>query len=148
MCSPTTDQANFNGLLCLLIFLLNGIFQKTLQTKTIIFMKSCPWTGQIKEWKFQDFANFQYLSSLPYDHFQNTCGRFVFTDLLVPTLQMCENPMYLSCTKQQLYITLYTVWYTIMYTLLYNRMCLGAQISRWFNRYGGAPTFLSLVKCT
>ena len=126
---PTTDQANINGVLCLLITLLNGIFQKTLQTKTLIFMKSCPSTGQIKKCKFQDFVHFQYLLSLSYDHFQNTNGRLVFTDLLVTTLRVCENPTYLSCTKQQLYSTLYRVTYTILYTLLYNRLCLRAQIS-------------------
>ena len=40
-------------------------------------MKSFPLTGQIKYFKFQDFAHFQYLSSLPYDHFQNTYGKLV-----------------------------------------------------------------------
>ena len=127
MGSPTTDQANFNDVLCLLIFLFYGIFEKTLQTKTIIFMKSCPSIGQIKECKYQEFAHFQYLSSWPYDHFQNTYRRLVFTDLLATTLWVCENPTYLSCTKQQLYSTLYTVLYTILYTLLYNRR--GTNIS-------------------
>ena len=48
MSSPTKDQANFSGGLCLLIFLFNGMFLKTLQTKIIIFMKVFPPTGQIK----------------------------------------------------------------------------------------------------
>ena len=78
MYSPRKDQANFNGVLCLLIFLFNGIYPETLQTKTIIFMKICPLTGQIKECKFQDYTHFQYLSSLPFDHFKNTYGQLGF----------------------------------------------------------------------
>ena len=129
MCSPTKDQANFNGVLCLLIFLFNGIYPKTLQTKNDIFIKICPSTGQKKYVNFKILLIFNICRLCRLTILKIHMDDLGYTDLLVTALQVCEKSTYLSCTKQQLYSILYTVLYTVLYTLLYNRLCLGAQIS-------------------
>ena len=64
--------------------------------KNINFRKNSPPNLENhKRVKFQDVAHFHYLSSLPYDHFQSTYGHLIFTDLLVTTLNLCEQPTHL-----------------------------------------------------
>ena len=90
-----TDQENLNVVLYLLIFFCNCIFQATLAKRIINFQENLPPNQPYKKVKFHDFANFHFMLSLPYDHFQNTYGLLVFTDFLVTTQQVCKHPTYL-----------------------------------------------------